>query len=420
MKKKTLIILSAVIVGLIIVISIFYPPAEATDSAGTIKKVDKYRNKMTNQEKVVLRNELLKDSIALKNIIVSLQMYENFANTLADDYEHWSKEIKSTNLNNEKMNEQLKSLDELKIFVENNVQKVTDTKVLLLKYYIKDTLDMSIDVDNNLIEFSNFVENFDNKVKAVNDLFVSLDGMISKDNLAKLSLSKKEAEKLKEVREKMLGAIVFHALVRNNNESLNFIFNSFILNFDLLNNQLNNNFVGLFVASQENNLGAHSNAKLESAFASIYPSAKENLGTSAGQFNKKNLGVLASNKEQLNTFWNKNELKGIEIGASENINNKVFANKPLGVFFNKENLGIVLENNQYVFSKNQLGMLAKDNLSNTIGSKDYFGSYFPGLFSKENVGAVYASKESLQAINNFSNTLNGFYITNRELLGMGF
>ncbi|MBZ0181416.1 MAG: hypothetical protein K8F60_03085 [Melioribacteraceae bacterium] len=419
MKKKYLIVLTAVVIAVIVVIAMFFPPADETDTTGTIKKVDKYRNKMTNQEKVVLRNELLQDSLALKNIIVSLQMYENFANTLADNYEEWSKEIKSTNLKNDKMTEQLKSLDELKIFVENNVQKVTDTKVLLLKYYVKDTLDMSIDVDNNLIEFSNFVENFDNKVKAVNDLFTNLDGMISKDNLAKLSLSKQEAEKLKEVREKMLSAIVFHALVRNNNESLNFIFSSFILNFDLLNNQLNNNFVGLFVASQENNLGAHSNAKLENAFAAIFP-ARENIGTSAGTFNKENLGIVALNKEQLNTLWNMNELKGIEIGASENVNNTVFANKPLGVFFNKENLGIVLQNQQYVFSQNQLGLGAKDNLSSTIGSKDYFGGFFLGLLSKENVGALYFSNESLQAFNNFTNTLNGFYITNRELLGMGW
>lgn len=419
MKKKYLIVLTAAVIAVIVVIAMFFPPADETDTTGTIKKVDKYRNKMTNQEKVVLRNELLQDSLALKNIIVSLQMYENFANTLADNYEEWSKEIKSTNLKNDKMTEQLKSLDELKIFVENNVQKVTDTKVLLLKYYVKDTLDMSIDVDNNLIEFSNFVENFDNKVKAVNDLFTNLDGMISKDNLVKLSLSKQEAEKLIEVREKMLGAIVFHALVRNNNESLNFIFSSFILNFDLLNNQLNNNFVGLFVASQENNLGAHSNAKLENAFAAIFP-ARENIGASAGTFNKENLGIVALNKEQLNTLWNMNELKGIEIGASENVNNTVFANKPLGVFFNKENLGIVLQNQQYVFSQNQLGLGAKDNMRSTIGSKDYFGGFFLGLLSKENVGALYFSNESLQAFNNFTNTLNGFYITNRELLGMGW
>jgi len=163
MKKKQLIILSVIAVAVIAIISIFYYPVEESESTGTVGKVEKYRSNATGQEKILLRNELLQDSSALKNVIISLQMYENFTNTLADNFDEWSTTLKKINLKEKNLAEQLKALDDLKIFVENNIEKVTNTKVLLLKYLVKDTLDRSIDIDNNLIEFSSFVENFDKK-----------------------------------------------------------------------------------------------------------------------------------------------------------------------------------------------------------------------------------------------------------------
>lgn len=391
MKKKQLIIFAVIVAALIVVVSLFYPPADESESKGTIGKVEKYRSDETGQEKVVLRNELLQDTTALKNLIVSLQMYENFANTLANDFGEWSTSLKQTNLKNEKLTEQLKALDDLKQFVENNTEKVTNTKILLLKYFVKDTLDMSIDVENNLIEFSTFVAAFDKKADAVDELFKNLDGIIKDENLAKLSLTKEEAETLKEVREKMLGGIVYTAITMNNNERLNAALNSTVLNIRYLNRQLNNNLLGLFISSNaKNNLGLHSNVKLENALQGIYPYAKEKLGYFA-------------NQEQLNFCFNKEKLGGIEWGSNVMENYAAsFNNKALGKLFNTEALGIVMRNNEYVFSKEQLGLYSKDKL---------------GFYAKDNLGQIFYSTEGLQAFTNYARTFNAFRMGNVETLG---
>lgn len=393
MKKKQLIIFSVVIVALIVVVSVFYPPAEESESKGTIGKVDKYRSDETGQSKVVLRNDFLQDTTALKNVIISLQMYENFANTLAKDYDEWSSSLKQVSLNSEQLNEQLKTLDDLKHFVDNNIEKVTDTKVLLLKYFIKDTVDMTIDVENNLIEFSTFVTNFDKKADAADQLFKNLDGIIKEENLAKLSLTKEEAETLKEVREKMLGGIVFTAMTMNNSDRLNLALGSTVLNIRYLNRQLNNNLLGLIVLiNSKENLGIHNNVKLENALAGIGAFAKQELGS-----------AVIFNKDQLNGLFNKGLLGGVELEANILGNNaSAFNNKALGRIFNTENLGIVLRDKQYVFSQEKLGAWAKENL---------------GMWrAKDNLGAGFSSIESLMAFRSMAGTFNAFRLGNTEAL----
>jgi len=393
MKKKQLIILSVIAVAVIAIISIFYYPVEESESTGTVGKVEKYRSNATGQEKILLRNELLQDSSALKNVIISLQMYENFTNTLADNFDEWSTTLKKINLKEKNLAEQLKALDDLKIFVENNIEKVTNTKVLLLKYLVKDTLDRSIDIDNNLIEFSSFVENFDKKATAVDDLFKNLNGIIKDENLAMLSLTKKEAESLKEVREKMLGGIIFTAITMNNSDRLNAAMGSTVMNIVALNRQLNNNLIGLFVSSNANkSLGSFSNAKLESALLGLMPvMAKDKLA--------------ALNKEQLNVgFFNKELLSGIEL-ESNVIGNyaAAFNNKTLGAVFNTSELGVIIKNNEYVFSKENLGMNSKDQL---------------GMLAKENLGTALFSNEGLKIIANYAQTFNAFNLGNMESMGL--
>jgi hypothetical protein len=405
MKKKQLIIISLLVVAIIFVISLFYPPAEESDSAGTIGKVDKYRSSETGQEKIVLRNEFLQDTTALKNVIITLQMYENYISTLSNDFKEWETSLKNTNSEILNLDKQIEELNLLSVFMENNLSTVTNTRELLLMYFIKDTVDMSIDVQNNLIQFSGFVTNLDEKSKVVDELFLNLTGIIESDKLTQLELTKEQTETLKEVREKMLGGIVYTAITLGNQERLNMALNSNVLNLLILNKQLNNTFLGTIVPFAKANLGLFNSDKLDNVMQAIYPfGAKEKLAA----WNKEQLSIFL-NKEQLGLVYG-NKLNEAHIQNIETIDANLGAllnNPPLGRILNKEELGIITYQNSYVFSKESVGSLLfnEENLGYTVFAKDNLG------------GIVLLGKEGLQMFMSYSNTFNAF-VGNRIQLGL--
>lgn len=381
MKKKNLIVISVLAVVVIIGIALFYPPADESDTAGTIGKANKYRNDETGQEKVKLRSEFIEDTTALRGVIISLRMYENYLTGLSNDFKEWENSLKNIDLDQEELNRQLDQLNQLAVFIDNNLTTVANTKELLEKYYSRDTTDMSIDVGNNLIQFSDFVTNLDQKAKAFDELFQNLNGLISEEELAKLSLTKEETETLKEVREKMLGGSCMLAYVMGNEERLNMALGSEVRNGVMLNRQLNNT-LGLIV---------------------ILNNAPEKLGAINNQeqlniiLNKDNLGTGYTASEQLQ----KNEQLGL-FAINEALNNK-----QLGSLFNTEALGITKSlDGVFVYSKDNLGS-ASSALSSHPG----------GFLAKQNLGGqIFYSQEALQAFRSFSNTL-GLFISGRESLG---
>jgi hypothetical protein len=376
MKKKNLIGGVILLVAIIVVLSIYYPFVDESESKGTIGKVDKYRSDKTGQEEVKLRSEFIQDTTALRGVIISLRMYENYLTGLSNDFKEWENSLKNIDLDQDELNRQLDQLNQLAVFIDNNLTTVANTKELLGKYYSRDTSDMSIDVGNNLIQFSDFVTNLDQKAKAFDELFQNLNGLISEEELAKLSLTKEETETLKEVREKMLGGSCMLALVMGNEERLNMVLSSEVLNGVILNRQLNNT-LGLLV---------------------ILNSSQEKFGA-------------ANNQEQLNCFLNKENL-GTGFTAAEQLQkndqlglfaiNNALNNKQLGAILNTKALGITK-------SLNGVFVLAKDNLGSSALSNASF-------LANQNLG-VFSSQEKLQAFSSFSNTL-GIMYNSRESFGV--
>lgn len=395
MKKKQLIIFSLIVVVLILVVSLFYPPAEESDSTGTIGKVDKYRSNETGQEKIVLRNEFLQDTTALKNVIITLQMYENYISTLSNDCKEWENSLKKTNKETLNLDKQIEELKLLSVFMENNLSTVTNTRKLLLKYFIKDTVDMSIDVQNNLIQFSAFVNNLDEKSKVIDDLFLNLTGIIESGKLTQLELTKEQTKTLKEVREKMLGGIIFMAITFANEERLNMVYNSSVLNYLILNKQLNNTFFGIIVPYAKDNLGLLKSEKLDNAMKAIYQfGSKEQLAA----WNKEQLSMIF-NKDQLGMVFGK-KLNDAQVQNIETIDANLGAlldKQPLGTILNKEGLGIIANQNRYVFSKESVGS---------------------SFLNKDNLGGIELSgKEGLQVFMSYSNTFSAF-MGNRDQFGL--
>lgn len=374
MKKKQLIGGVILVIAIVVLVSIFYPPADESESKGTIGKVDKYRSDKTGQEEVKLRSEFIQDTTALRGVIISLQMYENYLIGLSNDFKEWESTLNKIDLDQDELNKQLDQLNQLAVFIDNNLTTVANTKELLEKYYSRDTTDMSVDVGNNLIQFSDFVTNLDQKAKVFDELFQNLNGLISEEELAKLSLSKEETESLKEVREKMLGGSCMLAFVMGNEERLNMALGSEVLNGVILNRQLNNTLGLLVLINIRENLGAKNQEQLNF-------------------FNKENLGTGFTASEQLQN----NEQLGL-FAINEALNNKQF-----GAHFNTEALGITK-------SLDGVFVFAKDNLESTTSALNN-----ASFLANQNLGA-FRSQEMLQAFRNFSNTM-GMFNQGREGLG---
>ncbi|MFH0736317.1 MAG: hypothetical protein V1773_17445 [bacterium] len=332
MKKKNLVIVSVLVVVAIVIIAIFFPPADESGSAGTIGKVDKYRNTKTDQDKIVLRNVFLKDSTALLSVINLLQINENYLTTLPKEFKEWETSLKSITAKDEKLKEQFNQLNQLAVFMNNNISTIANTRKLLTKYYTKDTLDMSIDVQNDLIQFDTFITNLNERSKVFDSLFTNINGMVNEQVLAKLTSTKQEAEKLKEIREKMLGTIILCAVTLNNDVLLNTALSCTILNGFVLNKQLNGGYTAVYGAKEGGN----------------------------------KLNVLLNSKALNGVLLNKN--LGIIYTAKDNLSAQALECMNLGLvsdFFNCKSLGIIELDNKFVFAvnaKDNLGINAKNGL----------------------------------------------------------
>jgi len=240
MNKKNLFIVSALVIALIVVFSLFFPPADKSGSEGTVGKVDKYRNSKTGQDIVLYRTGFLQDTASLKAVINLLVINETVIGKLPKEFKEWETALKPTIAKDKKLEIQFNKLNELGVYLTNNLTTIKSTRELLTKYYTKDTLDMKIDVQNNLIQFDAFITNLDEKSRVLDTLFVNLDGMIDIDKLKKLTSTKEEAEKLKEIREKMLGSMVMYAITCGIQTTLNTVLCSEVKFLPIFNQQLGN------------------------------------------------------------------------------------------------------------------------------------------------------------------------------------
>ncbi len=356
MKNKNLFIVSVLIIFIILVLSIFLPKVNDSDSAGTIGKVDKYRNANTGQEKVLFRNEFLKDTSALRNVINMLSLNANVLQKIPSDFENWENSLQSILDKDNNLAMQFNHLNELSLFLKNNLSIIAATRNLLIKYYKQETIDKSIDVENNLVQFSDFINNLSEKSKVLDTLFISLNGLLEKDKLAKINTTKDETEKLKNVRERMLGTIAFYAVNFGVQSTLNLALNSKVYNAVVLNQTLNS-YTNFSAQNQQLN--------------SYVPVSAQN---------KLNL-VLNSDY-----FYN-----GIEITAKNNEMNATIANKLSGVELSNmlklKELGIIVVSNMYYVGVKDDSQVAKgielgfvyQNTAQSLGKIFSFPSHLAAL-----------------------------------------
>ena len=290
----------------------------------------------------------MKDTAALKSVINLLQINENYLTTLPKEFKEWETELKSITAKDKKLEKQFNQLNELAAFMHNNIATIANTRKLLTKYYTKDTLDMSIDVQNNLIQFDTFISNLSDRSKVFDSLFININGMVDKKVLAKLTSTKQEAENLKVIREKMLGSIIIFAVTLGNEALLNTALNCNILNGFVLNNQLNAGLLNTGMTAKEggNKLNIIFNSE---AFNSI--------------IHAKNLGAIYSAKDNLSAQ---------ALGCMNSVG--------LLELLNCKGLGVIELGNKFVFAIN-----AKDNIGNNVNNSFEAITNNAKVFSKMNM-----------------------------------
>lgn len=205
MKKRNLIIagIVAIIVVAIALTGIFYPSVFDQGAGGTIAKVTKYHKEQMNENDVLMRSKILSDTALLKQTINGLVMFYAFSEKLSSNLDETVISLKSSDLSgNQELIYSMKELQGYSDFIKNNNSTLDKTINVLVEHYGTKTTSSSVDIEQSLEEFSNYVYQISAK-DSILDLFIdNCDEYISDSEVFKER--EKEIESLKTVRDNLL------------------------------------------------------------------------------------------------------------------------------------------------------------------------------------------------------------------------
>ena len=204
-NKKLLIGGSVIIVVLIaiVIIARLFPPAGEEDTSGTIGKVEKFRKNQLTAKDVLLSDDLLKDTVALRNTIGEIGQFATFSiemSVLINGY--WLPEINS-NWQTDEGKEVSKNLSDFASFIDNNVEKTAATQNVLYNLYLKKEKSGTEDVGSKLANFVNYVLQMMERDSVMENTITRLNNYIASNPQVKGNLSK-QLKKLQSLRDKII------------------------------------------------------------------------------------------------------------------------------------------------------------------------------------------------------------------------
>jgi len=162
MKNKTRIIILAVILLVAAAIAVAYfhgPPVMKRIISGTFAKAEKYNKQNISEKDILLRTELTNDTVRLRLMIRSILTIEKYNATLARQIDTIMGSLRSHPIMfNPKFIPPIISLKDFGswlVISNTSIQPVSDFLVQL--YTKKDSIDQSVDVENNLRGFVRFI-----------------------------------------------------------------------------------------------------------------------------------------------------------------------------------------------------------------------------------------------------------------------
>jgi len=205
MKKQTKIIIGivAVIVAIIFIISIIYPPAFEGLTSGTFGKADKYHKQQMTEKDIQLRSEYVSDTAKLGNMIQGLIYFSLFTQDLSKSIDSCVDVYRGHGICSQTDRcQKITVLQDYSDFIKNNNKTLSTTIRMLTAFYLKDNSDESSDVENNLRAFGTYVNNLNERDSVLEQALKSMDNFLLTNKT--LQARKTEISSLKSIRDQLL------------------------------------------------------------------------------------------------------------------------------------------------------------------------------------------------------------------------
>jgi hypothetical protein len=190
-----------------------YPDPDKADLAGTFGKAEKFHKVQMTQKDIQLRSELVKDTAQLRSLIQGIIYFSLFTEDVCKEIDLTLTTFKAKGLGSlTGENEAAKALQDYSDFIRNNNKTLSSTITLLTGFYMKDTVNLTQDVEKNLKDFGSYVNGLNQKNDVLVQALKSIDGFMAANKT--LLASTKEISQLKSIRDQLLikglqmGAIV--------------------------------------------------------------------------------------------------------------------------------------------------------------------------------------------------------------------
>lgn len=383
-RTKALIIVSilaALCIGFLIGISVNSSSPDRSNIAGSFGKVEKHRNIQMTEKDVLLRSELLSDSVQLKNMLQGLVFFTLFTEEVSHHIDSCVNVFQTHGMGADEAEANLlKDLSQYSEFIKNNNQTLQVTITMLNGFYTGESVDQSLDVEKNLRDFGSYVNRLSAMDSVLTASIVNFDDFMLQTDFQE---SKGEIAKLKSIRDQLLAnGIQLSGLL--NDKDLAAVLLGYALEsqekFALLSEQQ----ISAYRAGSRENLQSSSDLGLLASLLNSSTQVSANFNLS----NTGDLGVFY-NSSQMQFFLfdrkNLNALESLDPGLQN-------AYKALA-FLGSGTLNVVMSNYsiQNILQSQSLGSLSVSKLA---------------LLSQENMNAVFQSAGSLGSLLNFLNSQN--------------
>jgi len=409
MKKQVKVIISIVvaIAILIVGISFFFPTVFKGLTSGTFGKAEKYHKQQMTEKDILLRSEFVNDTAQLRNMIQGLIYFSLFTQDLSTKIDSCVLIFKAQGLGD--LAEDAKKvsiLQDYSDFIKNNNRTLGTTISMLNGFYLKDTADLSQDVEKNLRDFGTYVNTLNEKDSVLSQALLSMDNFMLTNKT--IQARKTEIARLKSIRDQLLVKSIQIAGILGNKEQVGSMLSYAMASQDNLNRLLGNEQLGVFMAQNKLQFVA-SNEGIQSFVASNAMQANVSSDLSMMFQSNQQVGAVAS-KDKLNMnglamVYDKPGLQflvgdkpGLQnlVGSQENLNAILSGTDNLQsmqviAIFGVEKLNVVLSNYslQNVIQAQSLGYLPASDGLNVI------------YLSQENLGFIGAT----QGLNNMLGVL---------------
>jgi ribosomal protein S24E len=378
-SKQNKLLAGALIIGVaIIIFSLYWPPVDRTDTSGTFARSDKYKDTTVKNDDIILRSEILTDTIKTKQIIKDLVQFADFTIYVKSIINEWWIPVLQKYHSSPDINDAVGTLNEYSQFIENNNSLVAKTIITLGVYYADSKTPVTEDVESQIKQFYNYAGQFIARDSIFEQTISRIDNSIKNDKMRA-----KEISALKELRDRivlenfMFGIVsgdkdkiaYSSAQVLNDPKKMLELFNSWSIN-SAASNISNNSIIGI-IANQINsnslNLLLFSSEKINSAMNQIKSFANQaNFGFMWGMSPQSYNLLIGNNNSNLNLF---SSINAVNSAANNVTLGNLWNQQNLGCALNKENLGLIIMNaDKFNAAMNQmnLGMFNQNNLGTQL------------------------------------------------------